>query len=145
MPDADYPIDGDFTLTVRNAVLIDLNTDAPRNTVIDVDEGFRIRIRWDVNGPGVPFLGGTWEVKAFVESMGQGFEGQVGSTQTVDVDGSTTYSTLITVPGGSLTPPPGGDDVVYRLVVLISHLGESGAKTIMAGFDDVGLFEVRTP
>ena len=112
--------------------------------VIDTNTGFRIDVAWSLTGSAIPYLGGTWTVRALVESMGAGFEGQIGSTTTVPVDGSSSYTVSITVPAGTV-PPPAGDDTVYKLVVLVSHTSVSGTKTEMAGFGEGPFFEVRNP
>ncbi len=112
--------------------------------VIDTDAGCTITIGWHLDGSAALFLGGSWTVRAFVESIGAGFEGQIGATQTVPVDGSADYSATINVAPLSV-PPPAGDDTVYKLVVLVSHTAVNGTKTEMAGFGEGPFFEVRNP
>ena len=109
--------------------------------VIEKNTGFSIDLRWTLSGSAVPFLGGTWTVRAMVESIGAGFEGQIGPTIVLAVNGSNSYSATVVVPPGPFSTPAA--DTVYKLVMLVSHTGVSGAKTIMAGFGDGPYFEVE--
>lgn len=112
--------------------------------VIDTDAGFKIDVAWQLAGSAALYLGGKWTVRALVESMGAGYEGQVGPTRDVALNGGTTYSTSISVAPHTL-PPPAGPDTVYKLVVLVSHVAVNGVKTEMAGFGEGPYFEVRNP
>ena len=109
--------------------------------VIEKNTGFSINLVWSLSGSAVPFLGGTWTVRALVESIGGGFEGQIGPTQVIPVNGSTVYNATVVVPPGPFSAPP--RDTVYKLVMLISHTGVNGVKTIMAGFGEGPFFEVE--
>ena len=112
--------------------------------VIDTDTGFQVRVDWQLTGPGVLFLGGSWTVRALVESIGAGFEGQIGPTMVQPLNGGNNYSTIINVAAHSVPPPP-NTDTVYKLVVLVSHTAVNGVKTEMAGFGDGPVFEIRNP
>jgi len=118
--------------------------DCNPNRVIDTDEGFQINVDWHLEGCGALYLGGCWTVRALVESIGEGFEGQIGRTMDVPLNGGFDYSTVINVPAHTV-PPPEGTDTVYKLVVLIAHTAVNGQKTEMAGFGEGPYFEVRKP
>ena len=120
-----------------------LDLDGTPNLVMDSDKGFDIKVRWQITGTMAPWLAGNWRVKAYVESIGAGFEGQVASA-VVALDGRTTpYEVTLHVLPGTIPPPP-GDDTVYKPVVLIAHEA-FGHKSEMAGFGEGPYFEVRKP
>ena len=126
--------------------LVDLldSGDAP-NTVISVNDPFSVKVDWSISGSVLPFLGGEWVVRALVESIGDGFEGQIGATTTIPLTGVANYTTTINVPAGTLpNPNVGQEDTVYKLVVLVSHK-QFGNKTQIAGFGEGVLFEIQQP
>ena len=112
--------------------------------VLDTDAGFKIDIAWTLTGSAALYLGGSWTVRALVESIGQGYEGQIGGTVVVPVNGGNNYAATIHVAPHTV-PPPAGPDTVYKLVVLVSHTAVNGQKTEMAGFGEGPFFEVRNP
>jgi hypothetical protein len=114
------------------------------NTVIDVSSPFTVRVDWSVSGSSLPYLGGEWVVRALVESMGQGFEGQIGATSVVPLTGASSYTTDINVPAGALATPAPNTDRVYKLVVLVAHR-QFGLKTQIAGFGLGVYFEIQEP
>ena len=120
-----------------------LDNDSNPNRVVDTDAGFSVIVRWHVQGSMLPYLGGDWTVKCFVESIGAGFEGMVGLPNTQPVTNAQNYSATINVAPHTIPPAP-GDDTVYQLVALVSHRNH-GAKTEIAGFADARFFEVRNP
>jgi hypothetical protein len=113
------------------------------NTVIDVSDKFTVHVEWSVHGSSLPYLGGEWVVRALVESMGAGFEGQIGSTMIVPLNGGSAYSTDIVVAANTLPAPP-DTDVVYKLVVLVAHR-QFGKKSQIAGFGRGVYFEIQKP
>ncbi len=121
-----------------------LDSGANPNTVISVSDPFSIDVAWSVSGTALPFLGGEWLVRAFVESIGVGFEGQVGPTKVVPLDGGTNYATSINVAAGTLPNPAVAADTVYKLVILVSHR-QFGVKTAIAGFGESVFFEIQVP
>ena len=127
---------------ITSVLLVDPG-DAP-NTIISVNDSFTIKVAWSVSGTVLPYLGGEWVVRALVESIGQGFEGQVGPTLTVPLNGTTSYNGNIVVPQGTINYPNPGADTVYKLVVLVSHR-LFGVKTQIAGFGEGVYFEIQTP
>ena len=114
------------------------------NTVISTGTAFQVQVDWSLSGSSLPFLGGEFTVRALVESIGPGFEGQVGPTKVVAVAAGPNYSTVIDVPANTLPQPAAGDDTVYKLVALVSHRN-LGAKTRIAGFGEGTYFEIQVP
>jgi hypothetical protein len=114
------------------------------NTVIDVSSPFTVHVEWSVSGSSLPYLGGNWVVRALVESMGQGFEGQIGPVSVVPLSGASNYATDIHVPANALATPAPNTDTVYKLVVLVAHR-QFGLKTQIAGFGLGVYFEIQEP
>jgi len=89
-------------------------------------------------------LGGSFQVRAFVESIGPGQEMQLGTDVTVAaVGGLTSYTADIPVPGGTLLgegelypplPAVGGVPVsgVYKIIAVLQHLNPG--PTFVSGF-----------
>ena len=59
------------------------------STIIRRDQACKVRINWHMQGLLAFGLAGNWTVKAFLESMGPGFEGQAGATQVVPLGAGT--------------------------------------------------------
>ena len=136
--DLESPLEIDGRIT--SVTLLDKDNNP--NRVVEGDEGFKVRVRWHVEGTMLPYLGGQWTVKCFVESIGKGFEGLIG-TAAQQVTGANDYEATIDV-GPNQLPPPPGDDTVYELVALVSHSNHH-KKTEIAGFGVGHYFEVRNP
>jgi len=104
------------------------------NTVIRRSEPWSVRLDWSIAGGIAPALGGDWEVKVLLESMGGGFEGQIASTTvalaSVAPAFNRAYTTTLNIAGG-VVPTDG----VYKLVVAILHRN-LGVPTRMAGFEE---------
>lgn len=91
------------------------------STIIRRNQDCRIRTNWHMNGLLALGLGGSWTVKAFLESMGPGPEVQAG-TQVVPLAAGAVvlpdrknFSSEILIPGGTV---PAG---VYKLVVAVTY------------------------
>lgn len=115
----------------------------PPVTIIQRDHPWQLQVDWSINGLPAQLLGGKWHVSAFIESIGGGFEGQVGAT--VDVDLSTApallnraYSATINVPAANTIP--GFNAGAYRLTVLVnySNLGVPGE---IAGVEELPVMQ----
>ena len=83
-------------------------------------------------------------MRALVESIGKGYEGQIGATIAVALDGRQTYTTTIDVPAGVPAPVAPNVDAVYKLIVLLSH-SQFGVKSPIAGFGEGLYFEIQQP
>lgn len=116
--------------------------------ILDDSAPIKVNVSWKVPPIVSSMLGGDFRVRAFAESIGPGFEEQIGSTVYVPVvPFQTDYATQIVVPAGSLP----GEDVgpsasgVYKIVGVLQHRN-GGAATETAGFASAGgLVQVRTP
>ena len=78
-------------------------------------------------------MGGQWDVAAYVEAIGPGPEQQVGPTAVIPLNGSTTYSTVITVPANTLPNNLGpGQSGAYKVVVLLTHRNFGAVSDVSA-------------
>ncbi len=131
-----------------NAVALD--PDQNPNHVFERALAWKIRVNWSITGSICAAIGGEWKLTAFLESIGAGFEGQVGlpvpliPVISVPLTGAfphetRTYSHVMDVPAN--TPP---NDGVYKLVVLVQHVN-GGLRDRMAGFVEGPLLEFYSP
>lgn len=95
-------------------------------------------IAWTVPVPHNLTLGGSFQLRAYVESIGPGPEMQLGADVIVPVvPGATDYAADITIPGGTLLGEGelfGGVPVsgLYKIVAVLQHLNPG--PTWVAGF-----------
>jgi hypothetical protein len=121
------------------------------NHVVDTTKPFDVVVEWSVSGTDVPlWLNGrtsNWNVSAYAESIGAGFEGLLASDTTVAADPATSsYRATINVPAGKLTEANPGSDVsgLYKLAVTVflnSDLPGSGFD--MIGFREGPIIQVE--
>jgi hypothetical protein len=91
-------------------------------------------------------LGGSFQLRAYVESLGPGQELQLGPTVTVPVvAGQINYTATIAIPGGTLLGEGqlfGGVPVsgVYKIIAVLQHLNPG--PTFVSGFaeDSIRMF-----
>jgi hypothetical protein len=106
-------------------------------TIVTVNTPWNIRVDWSVTGFTVSGLGGEWQVRGFLESMGPGFEGQVPpapapavQVTSVPLIGGITrnYTQVLAVPANpAILAGP------YKLVVTITHTN-AGIPTTYAAY-----------
>jgi hypothetical protein len=117
---------GQFNIVVND------NNGAP-SSVLEAASPFTINATWSIDPAAALLLGGQWEVAAYVESVGQGPEQQVGPTQIVPLNGSANYTTTVTVPANTLPdnpqPPLSG---VYKLIVVLIHRNFAAVSDVAA-------------
>ncbi len=110
--------------------------------VIRTTDTWHVSISWRIRGTVVNALAGNWQVRAFLESMGAGFEGQVGPihNQNLNTDqfDPREYTALITVPPGT----PAG---TYKLVVVVNYFELSGQPGFMAGHQEGPIVQIFNP
>jgi hypothetical protein len=122
------------------------NTAAP-TTILDANVPFSVNIAWTVPPTLAPFLGGSFRLRTYAESMGPGQEQQIGATTVIPVvPGQLNYASANLVPGNTLqgegvgTPPVSG---TYRIVTVLQHL--NGGATEGSGFAEGPLIQLRQP
>lgn len=100
--------------------------------IIDTKDPWNIGVAWNTSGGLATAIGGTWQVRAFLESIGVGFEGQVGPTVLVPAVGSLNKVANIPVPPANTfaNMVPGA----YKLVVTLTHVNPN--PTGIAGYEE---------
>lgn len=104
---------------------------------------FHVNVKWDIPSPHNMTLGGSFQLRAYVESIGPGQEMQLGATQVVAVvPGQTSYAHAITIPGNTLLGEGqlfGGVPVsgVYKIVCVLQHLNPG--PTFISGYAEESL------
>ncbi|MGH9844654.1 MAG: P-loop ATPase, Sll1717 family [Blastocatellia bacterium] len=120
--------------------LVDPSNPVPVAT-LPVNTAWIVRMEWEVHGPLVSLLTGNWNINVYLESLGGGFEGSVGSVIVPVESGllfsgpQRTYQIDIPVPSG--TPPAG----VYKLVTTITHQVREGEPSGIAGFQEGAILQ----
>ena len=103
-----------------DVVVVD-NNGAPA-TVLEASQDFTIEASWQIDAISALLLGGQWEIAAYVESIGEGPEKQIGQTEVRPLTGGTGYSATITVPANELPDNPSAPvSGVYKLVTVLTH------------------------
>ena len=128
-----------------NISVLDPNVAAfPPSTIIQRDHNWAVKVDWQISGSAVKTMNsGQWLVKVFIDSIGPGFEGQVGATVAVPVLGpppanppgsaSRAYTATINAP-----PPntvPGQIAGTYKLTTVVNHV-DAGVQMEIAGFQE---------
>jgi hypothetical protein len=130
-----------FTGTINAFAVLDPSGLEP-TTIIRTTDTWFVSISWRIAGIVADALAGTWQVRAFLESMGAGFEGQVGPVQTINLNADPTtprdYTALLTVPPGT----PAG---TYTLVVTINYLTPANQPGFMAGYQEGPILQFFNP
>ncbi|GEM_PF-590181 len=127
----------DIVGSVNVVPIVDPSEPVPAN-IIPVNTAWIARVEWEVHGPLVDIITGNWNVSVFMESLGPGFEGQVGYAVVPLESGllfsgppkQRTYQVDITVPAG--TPPPGA----YKLSIIIVHEVRGGVTSPIMAFHE---------
>lgn len=115
----------------------------PPATIIQRDHAWQILVSWTIRGRAALGLGGEWKVRAFLESVGPGYEGQAGATVTVPLASAPAafnrnYATTINVPPANTIP--GFNVGAYWLTILINYenLGVPGE---IAGVEEMPIMQ----
>ena len=72
------------------------------------------------------------EGRRYVEAIGPGPEQQIGATSVVPLNGSTTFSTVITVPPSLPNNLGPGQSGAYKVVVLLTHRNFGAVSDVAA-------------
>ena len=123
-----------------------LDADMDPNHVLPRNREWRVRVKWQIKGLVAPGLGGDWQIRINLESMGKGFEGTVKqdslSVNSVPPALTLNYDKTIILP----RPDSISDFIAgnYKLIVIITHTNTGGGvtkRTRMAGFYEGYLLE----
>jgi len=120
------------------------------SSVIDIDDPFKVKVKWEVPAGVAPILGGDFRIRVFAESMGPGPEKQLGTETIVPVvPGQEKYEIDIDILDHQLEGEgtlPSGENCsgVYKLVTALQH--RNPAPTEVGGYAEAdGLIQIRRP
>ena len=122
------------------------DADLDPNHVLPRNRKWSVRVKWQISGLCAPGLGGDWQIRVNLESMGKGFEGTL-KTESVPVNSVAPALTLNYEKTVALPSPDTIADFIagtYRLVIIITHTNTGGGvtkRTRMAGFYEGHLLE----
>lgn len=118
-----------FTGAITNVSVVSGFPDS--GLIVDTKDAWSIRVDWNTSGSIATAIGGNWQLRAFLESMGGGFEGQIGPTVNVSAAGPLSKTASIPVaPANTLGITAGA----YKLVVTLTHLNPN--PTGIAGYEE---------
>ena len=128
------------------------NPPAPEvsNLVLDPNADFFIRVTWSVRGQDAPaWLNagtGNWNVQAYAESIGGGFEGLIARDDSVAPNPNIPildYDVTLRVPAGTLAEgnPGSNDSGLYKLAVAVFLNSNLPKVPPGRGFDMIGFRE----
>jgi hypothetical protein len=136
---------GGFNLQSSMSCSIFDNTAAP-STILDANVPFTVRLQWTVPAVLAPYLGGSFRLRLFAESIGPGPEQQILQQVVAVNPGATTYSLDVTVPANTLpgegagVPPVSG---LYKIVAALQHV--NGGATEGSGYSEAPMLQLRQP
>jgi hypothetical protein len=135
---------GDISVVVKD-------TDDTPNEVLQLNKDWSVDVDWHLLGPAVTAIDGDWLLKVSMESLGEGYEGNIQGKDILDKDlppieieleAQVVDSTLTdrhwkkTVKAGPSIPNVPG---VYKVVALVSYQTEWDIPLPMAGFAEADL------
>ena len=107
----------------------------PASSIVSLDQDWHLQVNWQVHGALVPAIGGTWHLRAYLESIGPGPEMQVASVD-VPLNGGTNYTQTFFIGPG--VPGQAG---AYKLVTVLTYSDILGNPGLFAGYDETGLIQ----
>lgn len=102
----------------------------PAATIISMTDDWHLQVNWQVHGLFVPSICGTWQVRAYLESIGPGPELLVASRD-ISMNGQNDYSHVFLI-GPNVPNRPGP----YKLVTVLTSLNALGRPAPFAGYDE---------
>lgn len=129
-------LNGSLTATI-------IDPDGSPNLVLERTRSFSIKVDWTIQGIIAPGLGGDWQLRAFVESIGPGPEMAIGTANlplsSVPPAPTRNYTTTMNVPANSVP-----QDGTYKLTMVLTHTN-MGIPDHMAGFVEGPVIQFYTP
>lgn len=123
--------------------------DVDPNTVLEIDQDWKVKATWFVDSPNFAYIaGGVWHLAINIESMGQGQEKTLAN---VDVAGNAPtsfnpltghmeYEKVVTIPKRDpLVTPPAltiNQEGIYKLVLVLTYTNALGLVDRIAGFHE---------
>jgi hypothetical protein len=136
----EHPFGALLDAQVTANVVVDPVGLAP-STIIQAEDPFFIHVLWTIDQVVAPFLAGDWQLRVYAESVGGGFEGQLGPTINVPLNAAPalplprTYHGDVSVAGNTLAPG------TYKLITLINY-SNLGVPLEMAAFQEGPIIQV---
>jgi hypothetical protein len=109
--------------------------------ILDIHDEWYVRVDWTVTGSLERFLGGTWSVDAYMESIGKGPEFELPDIDGIPMNRAGAYSATITVPGDYVVTHGAETDIVFKLVCTVTYRDPYGQPGPMAGFVDYPMLQ----
>jgi len=125
-----------------NATLND--NDGVPSEDLDATLAFTIDVDWtiDKNLAKILTTGSVWTAAVYAESLGGGFEGEIGRTTVNQVNAQTAYAGTVTVAANTLPATPASPlSGVYKLVVVLTY-DAGGGITRLAGFVELSAVRI---
>lgn len=113
-------------------------------TIVKTTDAFHVHAVWSIDGPAAGVMGGDWHLSAYLESIGLGFEGQIGATVNVPLAGTPpvplprNYHADINVAAGAV---PAG---AYKLVTVLLYTN-GGFPNEIAAFSEGPIVQFYDP
>ena len=107
----------------------------PNSSIISMEQDWHLSVNWQVHGALVPAIGGTWHLRAYVESIGPGPEMEVASAD-IALDGGNNYSRTFAI--GPNVPGRAG---AYKLVSVLTYTDILGNPGLFAAYDEAGILQ----
>lgn len=107
----------------------------PANTIISMQDDWHMRVEWQVHGMLVGSIGGTWQIRAYLESIGPGNE-VVLVNRNVPMTGQNNYSETFII--GPNVPNVEGP---YKIVVVLTSTNLLGLPAPFAAYEEVPMLQ----
>ena len=101
----------------------------PAPTIISLTDDWHLQVSWQVHGAFVASIGGKWQIRAYLESVGPGPEVLVASRD-VAMTGATNYNEIFFI--GPNVPTQAGP---YQLVTVLTSLNLLGTPAPFAAYE----------
>lgn len=111
----------------------------PASTIISMQDTWNLLVRWQVHGLLVPSIGGTWHVRAYLESIGPGPEALIAKLD-LPMTGQTDYSHTFHI--SPIDPAYPKQEGPYQLVVVITSSNLLGQPAPFAGYEEAGIIQL---
>lgn len=131
------PLQSLFTGTIRAHVHA-IDGVEPK-TIIEADKPARVHVLWSLDGPGTPFVAGTWCVSVFFESMGPAQEMRIPAEPGLQIPmtptyGPNHYEAWVNLPADTIKVTSEEGTLPYKMVVTVTYRALNGQPGPMAGF-----------
>jgi hypothetical protein len=108
--------------------------------ILDINDPWEIHVNWELHGPALGMVNGTWYVSAYMEAIGEGPEfslpDPVPNAIPLNPAGGN-YSTTFSIPAGLVQPVAPKSDISYKLVVTVVYKNAANKWGPIAGFVEI--------